>query len=331
MYPSNPIRLSLAQLPTPLQLLERTSAVLGGPRIWVKRDDLTGSVLTGNKVRKLEYLVADALSQSAQVLITSGGIQSNHCRATALVAAQQGLQSHLVMRGESSGTADGNLLLDQLAGASISCYPAAEYQARLPDLYRYWQEEYARQSLNAYVIPTGGSNAVGVWGYLEAAREMDEQFHQFGIEPDHVICASGSGGTQAGLSLGFALRRPQLSVLGFAVCDDEAYFNHKVAADIRAWCTRYQPEFSAEQVGILTSDRYIGPGYGQAEPAVYDTIAWLARTEGLVLDPVYTGKAFHGLVSEIRQGRFRDSKDIIFMHTGGVFGVFPHRDNFKFP
>jgi D-cysteine desulfhydrase len=329
MYPSNPTRLSLALLPTPLQLLERTSASLGGPRIWVKRDDLTGSVLTGNKVRKLEYLVADALSQSAQVLITSGGLQSNHCRATALVAAQQGLQSHLILRGARSDPADGNLLLDQLAGAAISCYPAAEYQARLLDLYRHWQQEYTRRGLNAYLIPTGGSNAVGVWGYLEAAREMDEQFRQLNIAPDHVICASGSGGTQAGLSLGFSLLRPQLSVLGFAVCDDEAYFTRKVTEDIHAWCARYQPELSVDKIRILSNDRYIGPGYGQAEAEVYDTIARLARTEGLVLDPVYTGKAFHGLLSEIRQGRFRHSKDVVFMHTGGVFGVFPHRHKFR--
>lgn len=322
----NPPRLFLAQLPTPMQLLERVSAQLGGPRIWVKRDDLTGSVLTGNKVRKLEFLIADAKSQAADVLITCGGEQSNHCRATALAAAHTGLKAHLILRGEKPDTADGNLLLDQLAGASIAFYPSADYQARLPELFRQWQDTFAKRGLKAYPIPTGGSNAVGIWGYLSAADEMHDQFEQLKISPKYVVCASGSGGTQAGLSLGFAQRRPAVMVMGFAVCDSAEYFAAKVQSDIDAWAVRYQQ--AVDFVRVQTCDDYIGPGYGVADGEVFDTIAWLARTEGLVLDPVYTGKAFHGLISEIKSGRLCDTEDIVFVHTGGVFGLFPYRQQF---
>lgn len=324
MYPTNPTRISLAQLPTPLQLLERVSAQLGSPRIWVKRDDLTGAVLTGNKVRKLEFLVADALAQKAQVLITSGGLQSNHCRATALVAAQTGLRAHLILRGEMPALADANLLLDQLAGASIASYPADVYQAQLPQLFDHWQHYFKSQGCEPYCIPTGGSNGLGIWGYLEAAREMHEQFQYLELNPDLVVCASGSGGTQAGLSLGFSLLRPELFVQGFAVCDSAAYFVSKIGGDIQAWSSRQNHAIDLNQINISCNDQYIGPGYGRAEPEVFDTIAWLARTEGLVLDPVYTGKAFHGLVTEIKKGHMNGLKDVVFVHTGGVFGIFPY-------
>lgn len=322
----NPPRLLLAQLPTPMQLLERVSDELGGPRIWVKRDDLTGSVLTGNKVRKLEYLIADAKRQAADVLITCGGEQSNHCRATALAAAQTGLKAHLILRGQAREIPDGNLLLDHLAGASIAFYPSAVYQSQLPDLFCQWQETFQQRGLKSYAIPTGGSNLVGLRGYLSAAYEMDDQFGELGIDPKYVVCASGSGGTQAGLTLGFARRRPTLRVIGFAVCDSAVYFDEKVRADIDAWAIQYQQEMG--QVAVQTCDAYIGPGYGVAEASVFETIAWLARTEGLVLDPVYTGKAFHGLISEIKAGRFCDAQDLVFIHTGGVFGVFPYRHQF---
>lgn len=324
-----PPHIPLAQLPTPLQPLLRVSAHLGGPRIWVKRDDLTGSVLTGNKIRKLEYLLADAKEQGADVLITSGGVQSNHARATALIAAQAGLRSHLILRGKAPAEADANLLLDRLAGASLSFYPAHEYQARLPALFAEWQQRFEEQGLKPYAIPTGGSNAVGLWGYFDAVGELAGQFSTLGIEPNYVVCATGSGGTQAGLTLGFALQRPSVRVLGFAVCDSAEYFAEKVRADIDAWAARYaEPEIAAAVDTVDTCDDYIGPGYGKADPEIFETIAWVARTEGLVLDPVYTGKAFHGMIQEIRKGRFADTEDIVFIHTGGVFGLFPYRDQF---
>jgi D-cysteine desulfhydrase len=328
MYPSNFLRTPLANIPTPLQLLERVSAQLGGPRIWVKRDDLTGSVLTGNKVRKLEFLLADAKAQNANLLITSGGVQSNHCRATALIAAQAGLKSHLILRGEEPASSDGNLLLDRLAGAAVSFHKPLEYQQRLPALFEYWEQEYREQGFRPYSIPTGGSNAVGLWGYLRAAEEMHEQFAERDIDPGHIICATGSGGTQAGLTLGFALLRPASSVLGFAVCDDAGYFEAKVKGDVTAWAERYEREALLPRFSVHTCDDYIGPGYGKAGKEVFETIAWLARTEGLVLDPVYTGKAFHGLANEIKRGRFAGEDDLVFVHTGGVFGVFPYRDEF---
>lgn len=331
MLPDFPPKLSLASLPSPFKALDRISAELGGPRIWIKSDDMTGSLLSGNKVRKLEYVVAKARAESCDTLITCGGLQSNHCRATALVGAQLGLKVHLILRGRASDEPDGNLLLDQLAGAEISVYKPEEYFTRLDALFREWQEYYTNLGRKAYTIPTGASDGTGIWGYVEASIELQNDFEREGIEPELVVCATGSGGTQAGLTLGFALQGSASRVVGMAVCDDEAYFRNKAQADIRAWFNNLTEEAKAkcrpvvEIIEIETNDSYIGPGYARAYPEVYETIKWLAAREGQVLDPVYTGKAFYGLLSEIKNGSFADYKNIVFVHTGGVYGLFPYR------
>ena len=305
-----PQRLSLAQTPTPLQLLSRLSARLGGPRIWVKRDDLTGSLLSGNKVRKLEFVLAQAQQQGADTLITCGGLQSNHCRATALLGAQLGLRVHLILRGEPRGVADGNLLLDYLAGARVTCYPPGEYQTELENIFQHWRDHYHQAGNRAFLIPTGASDEVGVWGYIRASEELATDFQTHGIRPGHIIVATGSGGTQAGLSVGAHMLGLDSTVLGMAVCDDAAYFYQKV---------------DLERVNIKVNDSHIGAGYARASRAVFDTIKWVAGLEGLVLDPVYTGKAFHGMISEIKSGGLSREGDIVFVHTGGVFGLFPQR------
>jgi D-cysteine desulfhydrase len=324
-YPS---RLQLAQTPTPLQKLSRVSSELGGPTIWLKRDDLTGSLLSGNKVRKLEFTLAQAQSEGADTLITCGGLQSNHCRATALLGAQLGLDVHLILRGELPAISEGNLLLDQLAGATISTYKPNEYAKRLNELLRTAAEGYEQEGGKPFVIPTGASDDIGVWGYVRACEELQQDFAQHGLEPTHIIAATGSGGTQAGLTAGAHLFNLSAEVLGMAVCDDEAYFQHKVMQDLKGWQRRYGVEIDLQKLNVSVNDRYIGPGYAKAEKPVFDCIKWLASTEGVVLDPVYTGKAFYGLVSDIQAGKYDKNTDVVFVHTGGIFGVFPQREQF---
>jgi D-cysteine desulfhydrase len=326
---SYPPSLNLAQLPTPLQEMPRISKQFGcGHRLWVKRDDLTGSALSGNKVRKLEYTVAAALEQGCDTLITCGGVQSNHCRATALVGAQLGLAVHLVLRGEAPAEIDGNLLLDHLAGARISHYPVRQFATELDELLNQWREYYSAAGRKPWVIPTGASDGTGIWGYISASEELAADFGNLGIEQAQVICATGSGGTQAGLTLGLALQKLPVQVWGVNVCDDEAWFLSKVSADIADWHQRYAAVQDLPQLDIRVLDGYVGPGYGRATEEVFETISMAARLEGLVLDPVYTGKAFHGMLEQIKAGRFEACRDIVFIHTGGIFGVFPQRDQF---
>jgi D-cysteine desulfhydrase len=324
-----PRKIELARTPTPLQLLERASARWGcGHRLWVKRDDLTGCTLSGNKVRKLEFITAYAIDNGYDTLITCGGLQSNHCRATAFAGAQLGLAVHLLLRGDAPEQPDGNLLLDHLAGATVSCYPKRQYVAEIDALFQHWQQYYASQGRRALAIPTGGSDGIGAWGYIAACEELAADFGANRIEQAHIVTASGSGGTQAGLTLGVALHRLAATVWGVAVCDDEQYFLDKVAADALDWGRRY-PQAPAVEVQPRVIDGYVGQGYGIADATVFNLIADLAALEGLVLDPVYTGKAFSGMLAEIAAGRFEGTRDIVFVHTGGIFGLFPQRSGFS--
>ena len=331
-----PDSLALAQLPTPLQPLERLSAQLSGPRIWVKRDDLTDCALSGNKIRKLEFTLARALAKGCDTLITCGGVQSNHCRATAILGARLGLKVHLILRDEEldgdqqSIAPDGNLLLDYLAGAEISIYPKAEFQARQRELFEHWSQHYAAQGRKAYLIPTGASDGTGIWGYIRCIEELIGDFKHANIQPSHIIHATGSGGTQAGLSLGCALHQLDAQVLGIAVCDNSAYFQRKVMADITDWQNRYEVASLPESLSVQVNDDFIGPGYSKAGPEVFATIKKVAALEGLLLDPVYTGKAFHGMLTLIEQGYFAEASDIVFIHTGGLFGLFAQREQLSF-
>jgi D-cysteine desulfhydrase len=320
-----PPRLRLARLPTPLEPLDRLGAALGGPRIWVKRDDLSEGPACGNKIRKLEFSIAQALAEGADTLLTCGGLQSNHCRATALLGARLGLRVELVLRGEPEAVPDGNLLLDTLAGASVHAYPAARYQREQAALLETHMAALRSAGRRPFLIPTGASDAIGVWGYVEAAGELAADFDAAGIRPRHVVCATGSGGTQAGLTAGLHLAGLACDAWGIAVCDDADWFRAKVRADLEGWRERYAVDIDLDGLRINVLDQYIGPGYGRATPEVFATIALLARTEGLVLDPVYTGKAFHGLLQELRAGRLAGAEDIVFLHTGGIFGLFPQR------
>ena len=340
-----PESLALAQLPTPLQPLDRLSAQFSGPRIWVKRDDLSDCALSGNKIRKLEFTLARALAQGCDTLITCGGVQSNHCRATAILGARLGLKVHLILRdeelrdeelrdkelgdGQSTGP-DGNLFLDYLAGAEISIYPKAEFQTRQRELFEHWSQYYAAQGRKPYLIPTGASDGTGIWGYIRCVEELMTDFKQAEIQPTHIIHATGSGGTQAGLSLGCALHQLDAQVLGISVCDNAAYFQRKVMADINDWQSRYEIPALPTSLTIQVNDDFMGPGYSKAGPEVFTTIKKVAALEGLLLDPVYTGKAFYGMLTLIEQGYFAGASDIVFVHTGGLFGLFAQREQLSF-
>ncbi len=336
MSPDYPPRIELARTPTPLHLLERFSRELGGPRIWVKRDDLTGFGLSGNKVRKLEFCIADAIDKGCDTLLTCGGVQSNHCRATAVAARQLGLDVHLVLRTDEAPTRDGNLFIDQLLGANISYVSKAQYAAGIAPIYESLIADYADRGRKVYPMPVGASDEVGLWGYLAASEELAGDFFRLGITPQHIVCATGSGGTQGGLTLGAKLLGLSARVWGVAVCDDAAYFEQKIGQDIEAWRIRYPDSGGASigpgdiKVAIATIDGYVGPGYGRATAEIFNLISHLARLEGLLLDPVYTGKAFYGMVEEIRgTKRFAGAEDIVFIHTGGFFASYAQRQHFE--
>jgi D-cysteine desulfhydrase len=312
-----------------LQYLERASAKWGcGHRLWVKRDDLTGCTLSGNKVRKLEFILAHAIDNGYDTIITCGGLQSNHCRATAFAGAQLGLAVHLLLRGVQPLDWEGNLLLDHLAGAAVNCYPVQQYVSEIDALFEHWQSHYAAQGRKALAVPTGGSDGIGAWGYIAACEELARDFHAAGIGEAHIVTATGSGGTQTGLTLGVALHGLPATVWGVNVCDDEQYFLNKVASDVADWRRRF-PGAPVVAIEPRVLDGYVGQGYAVAAAAIFELIAELGRMEGLVLDPVYTGKAFAGMLAEIAGGRFEGCRDIVFVHTGGIFGLFPQRAGFS--
>ena len=320
-------RIEIARLPTPLEALDRLSEELRGPRIWIKRDDLTDTIASGNKLRKLEFTLARALSEGADLLITCGGLQSNHCRSTAMAAAKLGLKCHLILRGSPPVEADGNLLLDRILGAGIS-YVSSETYQNIDKCIADVERQYP--GLNPYFIPVGASDETGLWGYIECCAELKTDFVNNDIEPQYIVCATGSGGTQGGLIIGSALYGLPSEIIAFNVCDDEAYFRNKITTDFRLWEERYDTPIGTGDLSINVIEGYVGPGYARATKPVFDTISRVAKLEGIILDPVYTGKAFDAMLQEIKKGYFVDATDVVFIHTGGVYGNFPQRAQFDF-
>ncbi|GIX31964.1 MAG: D-cysteine desulfhydrase [Porticoccaceae bacterium] len=318
-----PPRLSLARRPTPFYLLERLSAALGGPRIWIKRDDLTEAAAGGNKIRKLEFVLARARAAGCDALVTSGGIQSNHCRTTALLGARLGFEVHLVLRdeGDFDPVPRGNLLLDYLAGAQVHLLPRREYLAHHAERVAELAADLRRRGRTPWVIPVGASDGHGLWGYVDCARELAQDFAAAGIRPEVLVHATGSGGTQAGLVAGAALFELPCRVVGVAVCDSAAWFERKIRADLAEWAAEYGVGLEVGALPVEVDERFIGPGYARAGPEVYATIRRLGALEGVVLDPVYTGKAFHGLLAMCEAGEFDGCRDLVFLHTGGLFGL----------
>jgi D-cysteine desulfhydrase family pyridoxal phosphate-dependent enzyme len=305
--------LGLAHLPTPVEPLERLSEWLGGPRLLVKRDDLTGLALGGNKARKLELLCAEALAAGASLLVTGGGSQSNHTRMTAAAANRLGLGCHLAVAGDAKPQApSGNLLLNHLLGAELHFTGTRDYyaaEAAITDLAARLEADGHRP----YAIPIGGASVTGVLAYLEAADELAGQLDP---PPDWVVVADGSGGTHAGLLAGLAGRTRILGVDVGTRPDLDQVVPALAAAAARA-AGREEPKVEA----IIDHSRF-GPGYGAPTPEAREAIRAAARTEGLILDPVYTGKAMAGLIGWAREGRFAPDETVLFWHTGGAPALF---------
>ncbi|MFO0747599.1 MAG: D-cysteine desulfhydrase family protein [Myxococcota bacterium] len=326
--PTLPPRRRLAALPTPLDAMPRLSEALG-LELSVKRDDLTGSHLGGNKVRKLEFLLADALAAGATHVITCGGIQSNHARATALAARPLGLTPVLLLRTPHGDAADlpsppsGNVLLDRIAGARIVTCSPADYRERRGALMAELARAIAADGGSAYLVPEGGSNALGSLGYVAAAWELAAQLEaQSGGPPDAVVVATGSGGTLAGLAAGFEAMGAPTRVFGVAVCDDRAYFRaivDRIAADLVR--DHAFPPLGPARYEVL--EGFQGRGYAQTTPEELRFLVEVAQADGLVLDPVYTNKALIGLVESARRAPGMFGRRVVFIHTGGIFGLFP--------
>lgn len=319
--------------PTPLERLDRLSTELNGPRIWIKRDDLLGLAQGGNKTRKLEFLIADALAHGADTLVTMGGVQSNHCRLTLAAARREGLACHLVLEEDLGPEGDpiptesggnppeytGNFLLFDLLGAdSVDVHPhGTDLPARAQEL----AGELEGRGRRPYVIPVGGSNVTGALGYVDCAQELLPQFAEAGLESPSIVCPSGSAGMQAGLIVGFHGSDNRFPVIGINVSRTRAEQEPKIAGLVAETASFLElPDVPPEAVVGLGD--YVGPGYALPTPEMVEALRLFARTEGIVLDPVYTGKAAAGLVNLARSGRFGPDDDIVFIHSGGVPGLY---------
>jgi L-cysteate sulfo-lyase len=326
-------RVHLAHLPTPLEPMDRLSKHLGGPRLWIKRDDCTGLSTGGNKTRKLEFLLGEALAKGADTVITQGATQSNHARQTAAGAAKLGLGCHILLEdrtGDKSEayTMSGNVLLDRLHGASLSKRAGgtdmnAEMEALAADL--------RDKGRRPYVIPGGGSNPVGALGYANCALELLHQANEMDVKIDHIVLATGSAGTQAGFVAGLAALNANIPVLGISVRAPK----EKQEQSVFDLAVRSAEYFGAKGVvkreHIAANSDYVGPGYGLPTDGMREAVKLAARFEGILLDPVYTGKGFDGLVDHVKKGFFPKTGNIVFLHTGGSAGLFGYPDAFDLP
>ena len=326
-------RFPLATLPTPIHEMPRLRERLGGaqrcPRLLVKRDDLTGLALGGNKARKLEYLIADAVDKDATVVLTTGAAQSNHARMTAAAARAAGLKVHLVLTADANPPIQGNLLLDRLFGAVIHFVPppadptlatSDEEAAKVAEVMRTLMDQGERP----YEIPVGGSSGVGVLGYTLGTREIVDQLAALGERPVRLYFASGSRGTQAGLTLGAKWCTAPYVVYGIAVSGGESFKRDRAFRIAREAAALARIETQVAMEDLQTDQNYIGDGYGIPTPGCLEAIRLLAECEGILLDPVYTGKAMAALIDHVRRGELDPQSSVLFLHTGGVPALFAH-------
>jgi L-cysteate sulfo-lyase len=321
-------RIALVHSPTPLDPLPRLSERLGGPRIFVKRDDCTGFAGGGNKGRKLEYLMGAAAKAGADTVITAGALQTNHGRQTAAAAARLGLRCVLVLTDSvphrsAAYHASGNLLLDRLTGADIRKVPAS---ANVDDEMARIAGELKAAGKVPYVIPVGGSSPLGALGYAVSGEEIARQAKAQTISPAAVIHATGSCGTQVGLLLGLAAAG--IPVHGVCVSRPKADQESRLKSLLGRTVEEFQLPSKLGDLAIEADDRFIGPGYGQPSPGMVEAVRLAAECEGLFLDPVYTGKGFAGLIQRIREGRYRRDETVVFVHTGGLPGLFVYDEAF---
>lgn len=323
-------RVQLVHAPTPLEPLPRLTRHLGGPTLWVKRDDCTGLATGGNKTRKLEFLVGEALELGADTLITQGATQSNHVRQTVAAAARFGLGCEALLEArivteDRDYLENGNVLLDHLLGATLHHRPGgADMAAELEGL----AEALRKRGAKPYVIPGGGSSPTGALGYVASGLELLHQANDQRLRLDAVVTATGSTGTQAGLVAGLAGANSGIPVLGVCVRAPRERQEANVHALAQAVADRLGVRGGIPREAVVADDRFIGPGYGLPTPEMVEAVTLFARLEGILLDPVYTGKAAAGLIGLIREGRFGTGDNVLFLHTGGSAGLFGYRSTF---
>lgn len=326
-------RLHFAHLPTPLEPLVNLSKALGGPTLWIKRDDCTGLAGGGNKTRKLEFLMADAIEQGADTIITQGATQSNHARQTAAIATKLGMACHILLEDRTGSKAvdynyNGNVLLDQLFEAPLRKFPAGtDMNAAMEELAAALRVEGKKP----YIVPGGGSNEIGALGYVNCALELLNQANTAGLRIDSVVHGTGSAGTQAGLVTGFSGSNSLIPVLGIGV---------RVSREQQEANVFRLAERTAEKLGIpgavkredvVANCDYVGEGYGIPAASTIEAIEMFARHEGILLDPVYSGKGAAGLIDLIRKGHFKQGENVVFLHTGGSQALFGYREVFDLP
>ena len=324
-------RVRLCHSPTPLESLENLTKELGGPTLYIKRDDCTGLATGGNKTRKLEFLIGQALQQGADTIITQGAVQSNHARQTAAAAAKFGLNCKILLERRVPNVAlnyeqTGNVLLDRMFGAELEWWPAGE---DMNAIGRDVTEKVRQEGGVPYFIPGGGSNKVGALGYVNCAIELLQQADEQGLRIDTVVTSTGSAGTQAGLVVGLEDGNSGIKVYGVSARlprDKQEELVYNLAVETATY-VGMKGEISRESV-VANSD-YVGPGYGQPTPEMVEAVNLLARTEGILLDPVYSGKAMAGLIGEIRKGTFSKDDNIVFVHTGGTVALFAYEALFS--
>lgn len=320
MTPNYPKRIPLAHLPTPLEPLERLSRHLGGPRLLIKRDDQTGLAGGGNKTRKLEFLLAEALAQGCDHLITVGSPQSNHCRQTAAAAAHCGLSCSLLLNGEPPATLTGNLLLNKLLGAHLYWTGSRPRSERLAELVA----QVKKMGRTPFVIPLGGSNVMGAAGYVLAMEELMGQIAAAQHNIDFIIIASSSGGTQAGLALGAHLYNFRGQIIGISIDQEASDLKMQVAALATATATHLGLGTISVLDKVEVNDDYLGDGYGVLGDPEREAVQMMAQLEGILLDPVYTGRTMAGLIDLIRWGAFTRQQTVLFWHTGGTPALFAY-------
>lgn len=326
-------RVRLGHLPTPLEPMDRLSEALGGPRLWVKRDDCTGLSSGGNKTRKLEYLIADAQAKGADTVITQGATQSNHARQTAAAAAKSNMACHILLE-DRTGSNDpqynfnGNVLLDRLHGASVSKRGGGTDMAAEMEVLA---ENLAAQGHTCYVIPGGGSNPIGALGYVNCAHELSEQATQLDLRIDALVHATGSSGTQAGLVAGLSALRSDIHLLGIGVRAPQQKQEQMVFELARRTADTLDMDLVIDRSAVRANCDYVGPGYGLPTEGMKEALKLLARLEGLLFDPVYSGKGLDGLIDLNQKGAFEGMNNVVFLHTGGSAALFGYPETFDLP
>jgi D-cysteine desulfhydrase len=314
--------------PTPIEPLRHLSAALGGPELWIKRDDLLGLAGGGNKTRKLEFLVADAIAHGADTLITVGAVQSNHCRLTLAAAVKEGLRCQLVLEERVPGSyaedASGNNFLFQLMGVerTVVVPGGSDLQGTMQRL----ADDLTAVGRKGYIIPGGGSNPLGALGYVACAEELLAQSFEIGLPFDKVVAASGSGGTHAGLLAGLHAANANLPLIGISVRAQRAAQVEKIHGLAQQTADLLGVTAPLPRERVEVADAFVGPGYSLPTPAMVEAVQLFARLEGILLDPVYTGKTAAGLLAMVRSGRFRAGERVLFLHTGGAPALYAYRD-----